>query len=107
MFQTRSLGTPYYNAPEFEKSAKFTPKVDIWALGAVFFELHDSGLEEFCEMAHESTTIQNLTLRRLAEMRKERTCPLLKFIDEYMLQPMPEKRASASECLADAEKLDA
>jgi serine/threonine protein kinase len=34
-----SRGTPSYRAPELILNGKFTNKVDIWALGCIFFEM--------------------------------------------------------------------
>ena len=38
---TKKIGTPYYQAPEllYENNIEYTNKVDVWALGMMWFEI--------------------------------------------------------------------
>lgn len=89
------VGTPFYLAPEQEKCGTFDKKIDIFALGIIFFEMvehFDTGMERS---------------RALTALRKEGTFPSdfhLKHTNEmelikWLLKSNPSERPSCTELL--------
>lgn len=39
LYDNDEAGTPRYMAPEFVKNQPYTSKIDVWALGVIFYEM--------------------------------------------------------------------
>ena len=92
---TSGVGTTLYRAPEQEVGHHYNEKVDIYALGIVFFEMltrFDTGMERI-------TTLQNLR-KNIFPDGFENQCPEACVILRLCCALDPSKRPTATELLA-------
>lgn len=98
---TSNIGTPLYVSPEQEKSSNYDQKTDVYSLGVIFFEMLNNFSTE-----HERVMIMN-------DFRRKKIIPaeiMEKFSQESllmlsMIDNNPKLRPSASEALAEIERI--
>ncbi|OAA80862.1 protein kinase [Akanthomyces lecanii RCEF 1005] len=93
-------GTPDFMAPEIWTGKGYTGAVDIWALGALVYEL----LFGYLFMSRDPTAPANCDdychaiVRRLNCYLAIHSGTMAEFVAKYMLQVIPENRLSAARC---------
>ncbi|XP_064382382.1 eukaryotic translation initiation factor 2-alpha kinase 3-like isoform X3 [Halichondria panicea] len=98
---TGNVGTHFYISPEQLSATKYNNKVDIFALGVIFFEL----LYPFSTQMERVQELDNIRNRKFPERFKTHL-PLEADMVDWLMTPIASKRPSSEE-VADSERLKA